>query len=276
MIVEELWSEQDERDAAALVAAVRAGALAPALHAVEGVSGPPAEADLFLLDEWGRRVRPRVEGRSAAMQAAALAEVLSGELGFFGDTEDYHRVENSHLHAAMSRRKGLPILLSAIWMEVGRRAGLEVEGVGIPAHFVVRIGGPSGALADPFGGGRVVDRAGCKRIVEELTGGGIPWSDAYLAPTSLPAMLERVLKNLVTAHGRISDGRGLFRVASLLCRLRPDAADALLRRATVAEELGALAIAGADLAEIERRFPGTPVARDAAKKRRVLSAQRPN
>lgn len=86
--------------------------------------------------------------------ATALAELLGGRCGFRGSPGDYQRLESSLLHEVLRRRRGLPILLSVVWMEVARRAGAPVYGVALPGHFVVGFGPTEQqALADPFDGG---------------------------------------------------------------------------------------------------------------------------
>src|SRR3954465_3676467 len=92
--------------------------------------------------------------------AKALCELLGGRYGFRGCAADYQRLESSLLHQVLERRRGLPILLSVVWMEVARRAGAPVYGVALPGHFVVGFGAAAEqVLADPFDGGRVLTGA---------------------------------------------------------------------------------------------------------------------
>src|SRR4051794_22044624 len=83
-----------------------------------------------------------------------LAEVLGARHGFQGDREHYDEPRNSMLDVVRRRGRGLPILLSAVYIEAGRHAGIAVDGVGLPGHFVVSVGG---RLIDPFNGGRPVE-----------------------------------------------------------------------------------------------------------------------
>lgn len=76
--------------------------------------------------------------------------------GFSGNTEDYYDPANSHLDAVLDRRLGIPISLAVVLMEVGRRAGLVIEGVNAPGHFLVR---SADRMFDPFAGGRAVPDA---------------------------------------------------------------------------------------------------------------------
>ncbi|MFI5616453.1 transglutaminase-like domain-containing protein [Streptomyces sp. NPDC051567] len=92
--------------------------------------------------------------RSGRAWASAVTELLGGRLGFHGTPADYDRLSSSLLHEVLRRRRGLPILLSVVWMEVARRAGAPVYGLGLPGHFVVGFGDPEeGVVTDPFAGG---------------------------------------------------------------------------------------------------------------------------
>ncbi|MET9469856.1 transglutaminase-like domain-containing protein [Streptomyces sp. NPDC006544] len=92
--------------------------------------------------------------RDARAWASAVTELLGGRMGFHGTPSDYDRLQSSFLHEVLRRRRGLPILLSVVWMEVARRAGAPVYGLALPGHFVVGFGDPEeGVVVDPFAGG---------------------------------------------------------------------------------------------------------------------------
>ncbi len=265
--MKELWSERDERALEEFVAAIGAGDLLATLHAIEGTAGEDRASDETALDDWAARVSERVrESASAFMQARALAEVLGAEEGFTGDEEDYYHPDNCLLHAVVSRRRGMPILLSAVWMEVGRRAGLAVEGVGMPGHFIVRVGSSPGILADPFAGGARITVDECRRKLEGMSGGKLPWRSDFLRGIAVPAIAERVLHNLVGAYGRHNDEAGRFRALTFLSALRPDEPDNLMQRAEIAETLGVRDLAERVYAEIVERFPDTQQAQTAWEK----------
>ena len=114
--------------------------------------------------------------------ATALAEHLGGRCGFRGRPGDYQRLESSLLHEVLRRRRGLPILLSVVWMEVARRAGAPVYGVALPGHFVVGFGRDPErqVLADPFDGGRVLTGIDAELLVAGAT--GAPLDPSMLTP----------------------------------------------------------------------------------------------
>jgi regulator of sirC expression with transglutaminase-like and TPR domain len=123
-----------------------------------------------------------------------LTRYLFSELGFRGNTEHYQDPDNSYLDQVLRRRLGIPITLSVLTMEVGRRLGVPVDGIGMPGHFLVRDRTDATAFADPFSGGRRLDADGCREIFTSV--GGADWDESYLAPVGAKAILTRMLLNL--------------------------------------------------------------------------------
>ncbi|HEY5837225.1 transglutaminase-like domain-containing protein [Streptomyces sp.] len=128
--------------------------------------------------------------------ATALHELLGVRHGFHGTPADYRRLGSSLLQEVLRRRRGLPILLSVVWMEVARRAGAPVYGVALPGHFVVGFGDPAGpyVLADPFDGGRVLSAADTELLVAGATGS--PLTPDMLVPADPLDTVQRVLNNI--------------------------------------------------------------------------------
>ncbi|MEV0239039.1 transglutaminase-like domain-containing protein [Streptomyces sp. NPDC050674] len=127
--------------------------------------------------------------------AAALRELLGERAGFHGTPADYRRLESSLLHEVLRRRRGLPILLSVVWMEVARRAGAPVHGVALPGHFVVGFGtGEEQVLADPFDGGRVLSGPDAELLVAGATGARL--DAAMLRPADPLEVVLRILNNV--------------------------------------------------------------------------------
>ena len=123
-----------------------------------------------------------------------MLDHLFVRLGFTGNREDYDDPRNSLLDQVLDRRVGIPITLSVLTLEVGRRLGLSLHGVGMPGHFLV--GDPAGRFVDPFEGGRQLDAAGCRDQFHQVLGSDAPWNDSYLAPVGKRAILVRMLTNL--------------------------------------------------------------------------------
>ncbi|WP_344602997.1 transglutaminase-like domain-containing protein [Streptomyces glaucus] len=127
--------------------------------------------------------------------AGALRELLGERYGFHGTAADYRRLESSLLQHVLVRRRGLPILLSVVWLEVARRAGAPVYGVALPGHFVVGFGPPEEqVLADPFDGGRVLTGTDAELLVAGAT--GAPLSPSMLTPADPLDVVARILNNI--------------------------------------------------------------------------------
>ncbi|MFD4031703.1 transglutaminase-like domain-containing protein [Streptomyces sp. NPDC058637] len=133
--------------------------------------------------------------RGARAWASALAELLGGRCGFAGSSTDYQRLDSSLLQQVLRRRRGLPILLSVVWMEVARRAGAPVYGVALPGHFVVGFGDPAErVLADPFAGGAPLSGEDAGLMV--VTATGAPLEPSMTVPARPLETVLRILNNI--------------------------------------------------------------------------------
>ena len=159
-----------------------------------GLDGLGAEA----LIRRGLRSTPERDGR-------ILAELLFEELGFEGERDDYYNPYNSYLDKVLIRRRGIPISLSVLTMAVGERACMEVEGVGFPGHFLVRVGGPGGVYQDPFHGGDLLDGHGLRKLAAQFLGAEMALHRSYLEPVDCLTITIRMLANLKNAHRRQGD-----------------------------------------------------------------------
>lgn len=160
--------------------------------------------------EIARAADPSVDVAQARAELDRLAEGVTDvgslvhrlyvEEGFHGDRENYYDPRNSSLIEVLGRRTGIPITLAVLCIEVGRRAGVTLEPIGMPGHFLVHPVGSDQHL-DPFTG-ELLDRAQCERRFRESTGLGreVVFDDALLAPVSTEAVLVRMLANLRGVH----------------------------------------------------------------------------
>jgi regulator of sirC expression with transglutaminase-like and TPR domain len=222
-------------------------------------------------DAWLVRLDELAERCVGARDAGELGEQLFVELGFAGNTADYTDPSNSLLDDVIDRRLGIPITLSILMVEVGRRIGVPLHGVGMPGHFLVGADAEPGTFVDPFHGGRVLDAAGCAEIFHALSGAGAPFADAYLAPTGTRAVLLRVLNNLQRSYLERGTPDAVW-VARL--RLRFDELPPNDRRqtATLLGSLGRFAEAAAELDDVAAQFDG-PAATAVASEARALRAR---
>ena len=158
------------------------------------------DAALLELDRLGADLA-EAAGGSPLEEAAACREVLAERHGFKGTRKDYDDPANSMLDLVLSRRRGLPILLSVVYVEAARRAGIALSGVGMPGHYVVgHFGADPPILLDPFNSGPPVEIDGPPEIVR-------PWTPHETA--------LRMLNNLVGAYARRGDVGSAIRAAEL-------------------------------------------------------------
>ena len=145
--------------------------------------------------------------------ASDLARELFGSGRFEGNHTDYYDPRNSMLPAVIDRGLGIPITLAVLFIDVARRRGIHVEGVGMPGHFLTR---SENRFYDPFHGGLELDEAGCEALYQRLAGRPVSLPRGALAATTEPAILQRMLWNLRS----IAEGKGdadlRFRVLGLL------------------------------------------------------------
>ena len=167
------------------------------------------------------------EGARAALDelAAGVTDLdsliarLFGEAGFVGNSTDYGDPRNSLLPDVLERRTGIPITLSVLAIEVGRRAGVPLEGVGMPGHFLVREPG-SDRYLDAFDGGRRLDRRGCEALFRAVTGSDTPFGPEKLPRVSTRQILARMLENLRASYRRGKDHVNLEWVLRMRLGLR--------------------------------------------------------
>ncbi|MGH9133088.1 MAG: transglutaminase family protein [Ilumatobacteraceae bacterium] len=130
---------------------------------------------------------------------------LFGAHRFAGDRSTYSDWRNSCLDHVLETGRGIPITLSLLLVEVARRCGVELVGIGMPAHFLVGDAHDPGWFVDPFHGGRAIDRAGCEALLGEITRDQVPWHPSHLDPTPNPAIVARMLNNLRAAFDQRRD-----------------------------------------------------------------------
>lgn len=154
-------------------------------------TGADVDAGLARLDDLAADV-------DRAMRAGdGFFELLFGPHGFTGNTLDYADPRNSFLPDVLDRRLGIPITLSVLAIEVGRRIGVGLHGVGMPGHFLVGVDAEQiRRWFDPFHGGDPLDEAGCRELFARLHGPAVPFRAELLAPTPPRAILLRMLANL--------------------------------------------------------------------------------
>jgi regulator of sirC expression with transglutaminase-like and TPR domain len=172
---------------------------------------------LARLNELGERLRPRLEGvRDELDRVGRLSGFLTGEVGLRGNTEDYYDPRNSYLNEVLARGLGIPITLALVYMEVGRRAGVPLDGVGFPGHFLVRHSRHTQLLLDPFEQGRILTLDDCREMLEKVSNGSLTFDTRLLRPSTPRQILIRMLNNL---RGIYLHGGEMLRTLAVLDRV---------------------------------------------------------
>jgi regulator of sirC expression with transglutaminase-like and TPR domain len=220
------------------------------------------EGYLRRLDALGARARGLLTvADPLEARIAALNQLLFDNEGFRGNVDEYYDPRNSFLNEVLDRRKGIPITLSVVYMEVGRRAGLRVEGLGFPGHFLVRVSGDGPRLVvDPFGGGAILDEAGCQQRLDRVYGGQLRMEPGMLQAVGTRLILARMLRNLKSVYVRQEDWIRSVRVLDLLLLIQPDSVEDLRDRGILYAALECYGPAADDLEAYLERVPGAPEA----------------
>ncbi len=144
-----------------------------------------------------------------------VCRMLFETLRLRGNRKRYDDPRNSYLDQVLDRHLGIPISLSVLLIEVGRRLGLTLEGVGMPGHFLVRDTASPDLLIDAFAGGQRLDHAACERLLQAIGGPSVTLVPTMLAPTGRRAILARMLANLDHSYRGRADVRSLLWVTRL-------------------------------------------------------------
>jgi regulator of sirC expression with transglutaminase-like and TPR domain len=228
-------------------------------------------AYLAELDRIATKLLPRLTG-DLSNDANALCELLFVEEGFRGDAERYYDPENSYLNRVIDRRLGLPITLSLLAVAVGTRAGLQVEGVGLPGHFIARLmSGREVVLFDPFHGGNTLSVEDCEELVERATGQEFTATLDDLSASPAGLTIRRLLTNLKGVYLRQGQFPRAARVIRRILQLEPG--NSLERR-----DLGVCLIQcgrpGPAIDQLSTYLNASPATADAALVRKLLRQAR--
>lgn len=196
---------------------------------------------------------------SDAQKLDRLMNYFFGELSFHGSRSEYYHRSNSYVNEVLDDREGLPITLSVVFMELARRAGMRVEGVGIPQHFVVRYVSEAGEgqLIDVFGG-KKISRAEAEVLSDARL------TEEHLQTSNRLSIVVRMLRNLTGVASREEDLYGMLRYTSLVLILQPESAEDRLMRARLRLATAQPKGAEADLRWILENAQGSAASREAA------------
>jgi regulator of sirC expression with transglutaminase-like and TPR domain len=209
------------------------------------------------------------EGGLPMLRDVLFGAESTGGRGFHGNRDDYYDPDNSMLDQVLVRRIGIPITLSVLTIEVGRRVGLDLVGVGLPGHFLVGDGADRPSFLDPFNGGRLLDVAGCGDLFRSVQGGAAPFDPRWLAPVGVGDIAARMLTNLRAVYAQRQDQISLEWVTRLRARVPGAGADAWREHALVASATGRFTDAAHSYERAAMLGDGGRAAEDAAMAQRL-------
>ncbi len=224
-------------------------AMACLLIAREEYPSLDTAAYLRKLDAMAAEARDRIGAeRHPLTVAAGLCRYLFGEMDFVGAEEEYFDPRASYLNDVLDRRRGIPLSLSVVYMEVARRAGFEVLGVSLPGHFIVKHPHPDGELfIDPFSGGVALTPKECASKVHSIYGGAVEFQPFMLGAATKRQILARMAHNLKTIYAAGRQHEKALNMVELLLILAPWDLEEIRDRGMLHYHLGDLAGAVEDL-----------------------------
>jgi regulator of sirC expression with transglutaminase-like and TPR domain len=238
--------------AAALLAAINAPGTGLALAAlvIARIEFPRLAPEPYLarLDAMGDGARRAIEDTVASTGDGSTLSLLRGinhylfeQQNFSGNRDRYEDPRNSCLNEVLDRRTGIPITLSVVYMEVARRAGLPIDGVNFPGHFLVRCPEISGRhsnalIIDPFHGGRLLTEYDCRLLLQRVDG-DVAFTKSLLAPATRLQIVVRMLLNLKRLYVHMRSFPQARDVTELLLAMTPSALSELRDRGLLAYHL---------------------------------------
>ena len=234
--------------------------LAQAAFVIARIEYPRLDPNPYVsrLDAMGAAAQRRIErhivasGDSGVLACVtALNAYLFAEEKFVGNREKYEDTRNSCLNEVLERRTGIPITLSLLYMEVARRAGLQVDGVNFPGHFLVRCpdagSAAAGIIIDPFHGGALLSEHDCRLLLQRHVGSEVAFDRSLLVPATRPQIIVRMLLNLKRIYVHMRSFPQAREVTEMLLALSPSALSELRDRGLLAYHLNDLSGALRDL-----------------------------
>jgi regulator of sirC expression with transglutaminase-like and TPR domain len=186
------------------------------------------------IERMARDVREAcAENASEQEKLEALNKTLFGDLGYHGSRTDYYNKSNSYLNEVIDDREGLPISLSVLYIELARRIGLNVVGVGLPGHFLVRHEPAQGdtQLIDPYVGGKLLSREDAAGILNSQGRG--PLIDEHLRSATKREIIVRMLSNLMELARKDEDAEGMLRYVNAIVEIDSQGAETRWIRAVL-------------------------------------------
>jgi len=237
------------RFAAAVQASDEAIDLAEVALLIAAEAYPELDLDRYraTLDALGDGARARVGAAdSDGGRVRALIDYLAREQRFVGNQDDYYDRRNSFLNEVLDRRTGIPITLALVYIEVARRAGLAVDGIGFPGHFLAKYQGESEIVFDPYFG-QVLSDEQCARRLQAVMGQDTPFDRDYLRSATPKEILVRILRNLKQVFLQAREYEPALACSERILLVQPELPPELRDRGLLYQQLECYSAAQADL-----------------------------
>ena len=202
------------------------------------------------------RIRPAITGaRSLRNRVELLNRAFFHEEGFKGNSEDYANPLNSFLDSVLDTRRGIPITLAILYLEVAHRLNLPGAGVGFPGHFLIKVcDDHEEIIVDPFFG-RILSHQNCRELLQTVAGNDEGFAPELLDATPTPEILQRVLRNLKLLHLAQKNFEPALACSDRILLLAGDDLSELRDRALIYHQLEC---AGPALQDLERYLVFAP------------------
>jgi regulator of sirC expression with transglutaminase-like and TPR domain len=209
-----------------------------------------------------REVEPALHAAESTVEKIqGLSEFLFTQKGFEGNRDSYGDPRNSFLNDVLERRLGIPISLSVLYIEVGRRLGLNLYGVSFPTHFLVKAVDDRGELIiDPFNDGAILDLDEIRARLQQIYRQPLDVHPEMLKPVGARHILARMLRNLKTIYARGTDWQRVLSTLDRILMLDPRSLEELLERGVLYERMECFGAALEDFQSFLTQAPEHPVA----------------
>jgi len=212
------------------------------------------------LDTWARVIADRLPPERYPLRIVkVIREYLCDELGFHGNTEQYYDPRNSYLNDVLDRRTGIPISLSLVYLELAKRVGFPMVGIGMPGHFLIRPDFEAAEIfVDVFNGGEILFPEDCQARLSEIYGQPIELRPEFLAPIEPRRFLVRLLMNLKGIYLSKRDIPRTLRTLETILMVWPEAIEERRDRGLLYFQQGRYVEARVDLEFYLQALPEAP------------------
>jgi regulator of sirC expression with transglutaminase-like and TPR domain len=204
---------------------------------------------LAILDDMAEQLRTQLPAAPYPLKIIqTLNRVMFDELGFQGNVKDYYDPRNSFLNEVLTRRKGIPITLSLVYLELAKRINFPMVGIGMPGHFLIR---PTvdemDIFIDVFHGGEVLFTQDCNDRFKQMFGDGAALNMRHLEPVTARAFLVRMLTNLKMIYLQQRDVTKALDAIEKILLIQPEAVTERRDRGLIYYQQGKISKAYLDL-----------------------------